>query len=130
MIPLEEIRAISSPVRASVATVVLERSSGAIQAQQMGAASNSRPLAADNAVAQAQAQGQRDLEEAVKALAKAVGVVNERLAFSLHRDSGIMYVQVIDNKTNEIIKQIPPDKVMDAVARIRDMIGMLLDERV
>ena len=128
MIPLEEIRAISSTVKASAATVVLERSSGAIQAQQMGAASNSRPLAADNAVAQV--QGQRDLEEAVKALAKAVSVVNERLAFSLHRDSGIMYVQVIDNKTNEIIKQIPPDKVMDAVARIRDMIGMLLDERV
>lgn len=38
-------------------------------------------------------------------------------------------LEVIDLETNEVIKEIPPKKLLDLAAGIREMIGLLLDEK-
>jgi flagellar protein FlaG len=38
-------------------------------------------------------------------------------------------VKVIDNETNEIIKEIPSEKMLDMVAKIEEMIGLIIDEK-
>ena len=38
-------------------------------------------------------------------------------------------VRVVNVFTDEVIKEIPPEEVLDTVARIREMIGLLIDER-
>ena len=38
-------------------------------------------------------------------------------------------VKVINIDTDEVIKELPPEDVLDTVARIREMIGLLIDER-
>jgi len=39
-----------------------------------------------------------------------------------------MMVRVVNFETNEVIKEIPPEEVLDTVARIREMIGLLIDK--
>jgi flagellar protein FlaG len=36
---------------------------------------------------------------------------------------------VVDVQQDEIIREIPPEKVLNAVAQIQSLIGILLDER-
>ena len=39
-------------------------------------------------------------------------------------------VQVIEKATDEVISEIPPEKILDLVARIEEMIGLIVDQRV
>lgn len=71
-----------------------------------------------------------DIEDAVAALDQTVRAFSERISFVLHRESGRMQVRVIDNATQEVVKEIPPTAVLEVIARIREIVGLLLDEKV
>ena len=71
-----------------------------------------------------------ELELATLALEETAQAFNQRLSFVLHEESGRMQVQVIDNITREVVKEVPPSEVLEAVARIRQAVGLLLDKRV
>ena len=53
--------------------------------------------------------------------------VNKRLSFRVHDGSERMMVYVIDNKTNEVVREVPPEKFLDVIARIREFVGLLID---
>jgi flagellar protein FlaG len=36
---------------------------------------------------------------------------------------------VINRQTHEVIKEIPPEQLLDMIARIWEMIGLLVDEK-
>lgn len=52
-----------------------------------------------------------------------------RLRFQVHEPTGRIWVQVIDAETNEVIREIPPERYLDLVARIWELVGLLVDER-
>lgn len=68
-------------------------------------------------------------------LAKTTELLNEmleesrrRLKFNVHEATGRIWVQVIDTRTQEVIKEIPPERYLDLVARIWELVGILVDE--
>lgn len=70
-----------------------------------------------------------------QALARATRVLNRlleesprRLKFNVHEGTGRIWVQVIDLETNEVVKEIPPERYLDLVARIWELVGLLVDE--
>lgn len=69
------------------------------------------------------------LEEGVKKLNDTLNVFNLSLRFQLHRDADRWMIQVVDVLENEIIREIPPEKILNVVAQIQNLIGVLLDER-
>ncbi len=52
-----------------------------------------------------------------------------QLKFHVHEGTGRIWVQVIDTRTQEVIKEIPPERYLDLVARIWELVGILVDER-
>lgn len=70
-----------------------------------------------------------DVTEAVETINSSIEFINRALRFSVHEDTQQMMVKVVDVLTDEVIKEIPPEDVLDTVARIREMIGLLIDER-
>jgi flagellar protein FlaG len=70
-----------------------------------------------------------EVESAVESINNAIEYVNRTLRFSIHEDTQRVMVKVIDLNTDEVIKELPPEDVLDTVARIREMIGLLIDER-
>lgn len=70
-----------------------------------------------------------DLDEAIEVINKIVTGKNERFEFKIHERTGRMMVKLIDNETDEIVKEIPPEKMLDLVASIWDFVGILVDER-
>lgn len=70
-----------------------------------------------------------ELEKAIEETNKIIFRDNSRFEFKLHEGTGRMMVKLIDKETDEIIKEIPPEKILDLVASIWDLVGILVDER-
>lgn len=70
-----------------------------------------------------------DLTQAVEDLNVTMSM--HRLKFEIHEDSGRCQVQVIDQHSEEVIRELPPDTILDISARIKEMldkeVGVLFD---
>jgi len=71
-----------------------------------------------------------DVRESVKDINDIVQKVKEDLSFEIHDETDRMMVKVIDRKTKEVIKELPPEEMLDLSARIHEMVGLLIDEKV
>ena len=49
------------------------------------------------------------------------------LRFEKHQDTGIIQISIVDRNDGNVIKKIPPNSVLDVIARMRDIIGGLMD---
>lgn len=70
-----------------------------------------------------------DLATAAEHLGQALDVVNRGLEFSIHEDTNRIIVRVINRETQEVLKEIPPEQLLDMIARIWDLIGLIVDEK-
>ncbi|PTQ50977.1 MAG: hypothetical protein BLITH_1215 [Brockia lithotrophica] len=52
------------------------------------------------------------------------------LRFEWHEELREYYVRVVDDATNEVIREIPPKKWLDLVAYMLEHLGLLVDARV
>ena len=71
-----------------------------------------------------------EVRESVKDVNEIVDKVKEGLSFQIHEDTEELMVQVIDVNTDEVIKELPPEEMLDLKARINEMVGILIDEKV
>ncbi|EGD47770.1 flagellar protein FlaG protein [Ruminiclostridium papyrosolvens DSM 2782] len=72
---------------------------------------------------------ERVVIEAIQKANKAISGGNRRFEFSIHEKTNEIVVKVFDSETNELIREIPNEKVLDMVAKICEMAGILVDER-
>ncbi len=72
---------------------------------------------------------EKEVIGAIESANKAFSEIYRRFEFSIHEKTKQIMVKVIDTETNEIIREIPPEKVLDMVATIWEMAGILVDER-
>ncbi len=49
--------------------------------------------------------------------------------FSIHKQTKQILVKVLDKDTGETIREIPPEKTLDMVAKMWELAGLLVDER-
>jgi flagellar protein FlaG len=71
-----------------------------------------------------------DLEGLTKAMNEFLQPSHTSLKFTLHEDSKEYYVKIIDDKTKEIIREIPSKKMMDMYAAMREFIGLIFDKKI
>lgn len=55
---------------------------------------------------------------------------DRRFEFSIHEKTKQIMVKIIDVSTDEIIREIPPEKILDLVAAIWEISGIIVDERI
>jgi flagellar protein FlaG len=54
---------------------------------------------------------------------------NTSAQFSFHKDCNRVAIKIIDTKTHDVIKEIPPEEVLDALAKRIELEGSLFDKR-
>ena len=67
--------------------------------------------------------------EAIEHANKAFRIVSTRFEFSIHEGTKEIMVKVIDEQTNEVIREIPPEKILDIVAKLWELVGIIVDEK-
>jgi flagellar protein FlaG len=70
------------------------------------------------------------LQESVSVLNKTLKAIDKKYEFSIHKETDRPVVRVYDRNSGEIIKQIPPEEVLNILTKIRELIGIFIDERV
>ncbi|OCL27605.1 hypothetical protein U472_03365 [Orenia metallireducens] len=71
-----------------------------------------------------------EVELGIEKLNEAVHAVNKDLEFKLHDKSGRMMVQVVNLQDHEVIKEMPPKETLDMLGRIKEMVGIIIDEKI
>jgi flagellar protein FlaG len=69
------------------------------------------------------------VSEAVDKMNKALEGSNRRFEYSVHEKTHGIMIKVIDETTGKVIREIPPKKILDMVANMMEMAGLLVDER-
>ena len=67
-----------------------------------------------------------DLNKTVK---QASPLHHTQLSFKYHEDTNRISITVTDSDTDEVIREIPPEKTLDMLAKAWEMAGLLVDER-
>lgn len=91
-------------------------------------------------VAKEAQQKEKYIEEAEQVsdafIMKAIDKVNHTfemqkrsLRFQIHERTNEVIVKVIDSETEEVIREIPPEKLLDMFANMLELAGLLVDER-
>ena len=70
----------------------------------------------------------------VELLQEVLGVAQEHfqvrdigLEFVVHKQTGRIKVTVLDKETGEMIREVPPQQVLDLMAKIEKLMGVLFD---
>ncbi len=69
------------------------------------------------------------LQEVLEVAQENFHLRNIGLKFAVHGGTGRIKVTVLDKETGEMIREVPPQEVLDLVAKIDEMMGILFDHR-
>lgn len=69
------------------------------------------------------------VEESVEHLNRELKSMETNLRFSIHKKTKQIMVKIIDTNTNEVVREIPSEKVLDMVAAMMERAGLFMDKR-
>lgn len=55
---------------------------------------------------------------------------DRKFQFSIHEKTNQIMVKIVDSVTDEVIRELPPEKVLDIVAGIWEVAGILVDNKI
>ena len=71
-----------------------------------------------------------DVEQAAERLNEALDSFSKNLAISVHRDTGRLTVRVTDPQTGDVIRELPPEQLLEAEVTIDKIIGLFVNDEV
>ncbi|WP_042350833.1 flagellar protein FlaG [Bacillus massiliigorillae] len=75
-------------------------------------------------------QIKENLSKVVDSMNQFLQPSNTHLKFEFHDELQEYYVAIVDNKTDEVIKEIPPKKLLDMYAAMTEFLGVLVDKKI
>ena len=54
---------------------------------------------------------------------------NREAIFGVHEATNRVMIKIVDKDTKEVIKEFPPEKTLDMIAKVWEMAGILVDEK-
>lgn len=67
------------------------------------------------------------IKQAVEKLNKSMS--NSEAVFGIHDKTNRVTIKIIDKETKKVIKELPPEKTLDMIAKVWEMAGILVDEK-
>ncbi len=71
-----------------------------------------------------------ELDEAVEKANSHFNAFNRKFEISVHEKTNRISVKILDTETNEVIREIPPEKMLDLIAGIWEAAGIAIDKKI
>lgn len=81
----------------------------------------------NNTQQQSQQQKNAQLKKAVEDINKKA--VNSEAIFGIHEATNRVTIKIIDKDTKKVIKELPPEKTLDMIAKVWELAGLMVDEK-
>ncbi len=68
-------------------------------------------------------------------ISKAIANINQKMTanteavFGFHEKTNRVTIKIVDRNTKEVVKEFPPDKTLDMIAKAWELAGIMVDER-
>lgn len=70
-----------------------------------------------------------EVEEAVESFQEMSETIQTQLEFSVHEESDKIVVKIFDKESGELIRQVPSEEMLALQDKMRDLTGLLFDEK-
>lgn len=57
-------------------------------------------------------------------------VTNSEAVFGVHDSTNRVTIKIVDKETKEVLKEYPPEKTLDMIAKVWELAGLLVDEKL
>ena len=79
-------------------------------------------------------QNEEMIEKNNEKVKKAVSEINKNMTnsiaqFGIHEGTNRITIKIVDKDTKEVIKELPPEKTLDMIAKALELAGLMVDER-
>ena len=71
---------------------------------------------------------QSQIKKAVEEINKAK-ISNSEAIFGIHEETGRVTIKIVDKQSKEVVKEFPPEKTLDMIAKVWEMAGLMVDEK-
>ena len=68
------------------------------------------------------------IKDAINEFNKRVGADSEAI-FGIHEKTNRVTIKIVDKKSKDVIKEFPPDKTLDMIAKVWELAGIMVDEK-
>lgn len=72
--------------------------------------------------------GQDAVNEMMDKMAQDVGH-NAEAKFDVHEDTKRVMIKIVDKDSQEVLKEYPPEKTLDMIAKVWELAGLFVDEK-
>lgn len=72
----------------------------------------------------------KELEPVLRELEQTSSFLHRRLKYSINSDLNRVIIKVVDADTDKVIKELPPEELQRISMRIREAVGLLIDEEI
>lgn len=73
----------------------------------------------------------REIKKAVEKLNKFLEEDNTHAVYEMHdKFKNDLMIKIVDDKTKEVLMEVPPKKILDMIAKMCEMVGVVFDKKV
>ena len=77
---------------------------------------------------------QKKIKEQNAQIKKAIEDINKKAMnseaiFGIHEATNRVTIKIVDKDTKKVIKELPPEKTLDMIAKVWEMAGLMVDEK-
>lgn len=79
------------------------------------------------------AQMNESQKETIAELNKAIEAIQgpqKSFEISVHKETHAIMIKVLNKETGELIREVPPEKILDLAAHMMEITGMIIDKKV
>lgn len=73
---------------------------------------------------------EKEVIDLIEKANKDIITYDRRLEFSIHEKTKQIMVKIIDVRTDEIIRELPPEKILDMVGAMWEFAGIIVDRKI
>lgn len=77
-----------------------------------------------------QLKNPEELKKLIEELQNKISYLNKSLKIEIDRDINEPIIKIVEVETNKVIRQIPPDYMINIIKNINKMLGALFNEKV
>ncbi len=70
-----------------------------------------------------------NIHDAIDRLNNLITMFNKRLKLSVHNETKQVVIKIIDQKTDKVVREIPPKEFLSFVERFHKLLGVFIDKK-
>ena len=80
-------------------------------------------------------KSEQEIEAENERIKKAISNLNKKLdqnteaVFGVHEKTNRVTIKMVDKDTKKVVKEFPPDKTLDMIAKVWELAGIMVDEK-